>query len=230
VAAVTNAYVPTADSSNVTSYASPAFTPTVGDLLIGIVPATGTVLASPTLTASANGITFTLVGSATKNTSADTLYVFVANQLAPAAPASMTLTFDCTGDAATGAIVCCALVSGMTQTGLAAIRQNAKIDNVLGGTAPTTTFAASALTGNPTIQAVLTTVATGSTPPTNWTERVDTTYSLPTTGGGYSSRDSGFTGTAITLGSTANGACCAFAVELDTSAPLPLLVMAPRNY
>ena len=153
MAAVTNGPTATASTSNTTSYASNSFTPNAGDLLVAFVIASGTV-ATGTMTASANGITFTKVGSAVKNTSADTLYCFVANQLVPASPASMTVTFDCTGDAATGAIVSVALVSGMYLAGTAAVRQSAKVDNVAGGTAPSTVFSQSALTGNPTLQGV----------------------------------------------------------------------------
>lgn len=216
MAAVTNGPAATNNTSNVTSYVSNSFTPAQGDLLVAFVVASGTV-ATGTMTASANGITFTKVTSAVKNTSADTCYCFIANQLVGDAPASMTVTFNCTGDAATGAIISVARVSGMIVAGLTAVRQSAKIDNVAGGTAPTTTFAANALTTNPCLQGVATTVATGSTPPTNFTERTDVTYATPTTGGGYSSRDSGHTTTTITLGSTSNGACCAVAVELDAT-------------
>lgn len=222
MAAVTNAVAPTASTTNATSYASPSFTPTARDLLVLFVPTSGTT-ATGTATASANGITFTKVGQATKGAGPDTLYCFIANQLVPPSPASMTTTFDCTGDTASGAIVCIALVSGMSRAGLSAIRTIAGVQQVdddsgvAGGVAPSTVFPANALTTNPTIQGVLTTVGSGSTPPTNWTERVDATYATPTTGGGYSSRDSGFTGTTITLGSTANGNCCAYAIELDAS-------------
>ena len=228
MATVTNLFAGDTDTLNVTSYVGPSFTPTAGDLLVIFAGASGTVAASPTMTASANGLTFTLLGSATKNTSADTLYAYVANQLVPASPSAMTVTFDCTGDAATGCIISGAGVTGISKISSAAVLQYAEVNNVLGGTAPSTVFTNNCDTNSPTLQAVLTGVGTGSTPPTNWTEQVDVTYATPTTGGGYSSRDSGFASTTITLGSTTNGACCAIALELDASA-LPLLVMGPRN-
>lgn len=219
MAAVTNAIAGgTADTNNVASYASASFTPVVGDLLIVTAGSSGTVTATATMTASANGITFTQVLRSTKNTSLDSLYVFVANQLVPASPAAMTVTLGLGADAGTGCITSVARVSGMSKTGTTAIRQSAKVDNVLGGTAPATTFGLSCLTGNPTTFSIATGVATGATTPVGWTEQVDTTYATPTNGGGYHSRDSGFTGTTITLGSTGNGACTAIALELDSSA------------
>jgi hypothetical protein len=207
-----------ASTSNTTSYASNSFTPTQGDLLYVTCAASDTTVTTPTLTASANGITFTRVIGAVKAVGADSMFTYVANQLVGASPSAMTVTFDCTGDAATGCIIVVALVSGMTKTGSTAIKQSAKVDNVAGGTAPSTVFGASCDTNNPTIFSFMVTVAVGTTPPTNWTERTDLTYATPTQGGGYDSRDSGFTGTTITLGSTANGNCCAIAVELDASA------------
>lgn len=218
MSAVTNAFAVDVDTNNVTSYVSPSFTPVAGELLVIYALASASVAASPTLTASANGLTFSLLPDrAVYQTSADTLYAFVADQLVPGSPSAMTVTFT-TSDAATGCILFGASVSGMTNTGTLAVRQAAKVDNVVGGTAPTTTFPVAALTGNPTLFAQGTSVATGSTQPTGWTERADGTYSTPTRGGGYSSRDSGFTGTSITLGSSTNGLCCALALELDASA------------
>lgn len=206
----------TASTSNVTSYASASHTPPGNQTLLYFVQASGTVAATPTLTASANSLTFTLVTTSTKNSSADTQYVFVADQATPASPSAMTVTFDCTGDAATGAIIS-GVAYDITRVGTNAILQTAKVDNVAGGTAPSTTFSSAAQTGNPTIFAFHVNVTTGSTPPTNWTEQVDTNFSTPAQGGGYATRDSGFTGTTITLGSSTNGACSAIAIELDAS-------------
>jgi hypothetical protein len=204
------------DTTNGTSYVSPSHTPPANQTLVYMVQASGTTATAPTLTASANSLTFTLVEQATKNTSADRQYLFVANQATPGSPVAMTVTFDCSADAATGAIIS-GVGYDITKVGTAAIRQSAKVDNVAGGTAPATTFAAAALTTNPTIFAFHVGVTTGSTPPTNWTEQVDANYSTPAQGGGYATRDSGFTGTTVTLGSSTNGACSAVAVELDAS-------------
>lgn len=206
-------------TANVDTYtkAFTAFGLTPGDLWIVYVASTGTVAADATLTATAN-LTFSLIGTATKNGGQDKLYCFIADQLMPSSPAAMTISFNCPSDPATGSIMSFAIAQGMSRSGLSAIRQYAANSEIASGVAPSATFASSCLTANPTLIGSLTSVA-GSTPPSGWTEQVDATYGGPTTGGGYASRDSGFTGTTITFGTTAQGLNCAFAIELDTSVP-----------
>lgn len=211
--ATTTHAVATASTANVTSYASGAFTPAASDLLVAFVVATTTVAAG-SMTNSA-GLTFTKITTALKGTSADTLYMFVADSLAAAS--SQTCTFDCTGDAATGSVIYVVRVSGMTRTGSSSSLQTAKQENLGSGGTPAATFPASALTGNPTLGFVSGSGAV--TPPTSWTELVaDTTYATPTTSAEYCTRDSGFTGTTITWGSTITGVSGCIIAELDTSA------------
>lgn len=210
----------TNSTANTTAYTSGTINSAgwaAGDFIVVFVASTGCTDPAPTLVASANGITFTLVGTAVKTSSGDTLYAFVADQLVPSSPLGMNFTFNCTG--ATGVIISVAIATGMQRSGLAAVRQFAKVDNVASGVAPSTVFAASALAADPTLIGILTTTAAGSTPPPGWFEEVDATYGGPTTGGGYASRDAGFDGTTITYASTANGDCCAFAMEFDITAP-----------
>ena len=213
MATVTHA-ISTASTAGGTSYASGAFTPAADDLLVAFVFATSTV-ATGTMTDS-QSLGFTKVTSAVKGGTAHTLYAFVANALAAAS--SMTVTFDCTGDPASGAIVQVARIAGMSKTGLTAILQSAKLENQSAGGTPTATFPASALTGNPTLGAV----GNGTNPatvtnPSGWTERADAGYSVPDAGQEYVSRDSGFTGTVITWGSTSASTFCDLIVELDAS-------------
>jgi len=213
MATVTHA-ISTASTAGGTSYASGAFTPAADDLLVAFVFATSTV-ATGTMTDS-QSLGFTKVTSAVKGGTAHTLYAFVANALAAAS--SMTVTFDCTGDPASGAIVQVARIAGMSKTGLTAILQSAKLENQSAGGTPTATFPASALTGNPTLGAV----GNGTNPatvtnPSGWTERADDGYSVPDAGQEYVSRDSGFTGTVITWGSTSASTFCDLIVELDAS-------------
>jgi hypothetical protein len=151
MATVTNAIAGgTASTANAATYASAAFTPAQGDLLVVFVQAGDTTTVAATCTASANGITFTRVtDEAVKRSSADRQYAFIADQLVGASPVSMTVTFACTGDNATGAIISVARVAGMSKTGATALRQSAKHDNAAAGTAPAPVFAAACLTGNP---------------------------------------------------------------------------------
>jgi len=215
-AATTFHAISTASTSNATSYASGAFTPAANDLLVAFVTASGTI-ATGTMTDSQN-LGFVKVTSALKNSSADTIYLFVAKNLANAK--SMTVTFDCTGDAATGAIIQVVRISGMNRTGLNAILQFAMQENQAAAGTPAPAFGAAAQTGNPTLGVVgnSTNPAT-MTAPTGWTENDDAGYITPTTGAEYVVRDSGFTGTTVTWGSTSASAFGAVIVELDTTTP-----------
>lgn len=235
MAAVT-AGIHTPLTTDKSTYVTGAFTPAAGDLLVAFVLATGDVLdvtgGLPSLTGSL-GMTFTRVPTrAVKASSADSLYLFVGNQ--PAVNASQTVTFDTTGDAATGAIIAVARVSGMTRMGNSgAVRQSAKQDNGASAGTPQPAFGAAALTGNPIIGCVglATSTANKIVHPSGWSEKSDVAgYSTPTTGLEYAAIDSGFTGTTVTWGGTAPSAFCASIVELDTTAPVgpPDLILPPR--
>lgn len=200
-----------------TSYVSGAFTPAAADLLLVFVTSNATV-AVGTMTDS-QGIGFTKVTSAVYEASINTIYLFVAN--GPAAASSMTVTFDCTGDAAGGNIIQVVRVSGMLKFGLDAILQTAKQENQAAAGTPAPAFAASAKTGNPTLGVVgLSDNPAAMTPPTSWTEQSDAGYNTPVTGAEYVTRNSGFTGTTITWGSATSAVFGDIIVELDTDPPL----------
>lgn len=211
----------TASTANGTSYASGSFTPPANGYLVVVVAAIASTLAAPTLTASANGLTFerSSVQADTTGSSGGHLYVFAAEQKTPGSPSAMTVTFDCTGDAAAGCFIFVESVTSMFRFGAGAgeaLLQVGKVDEVASGTAPTVPFGSNVLTANPTIFAHVGVVATGVTPPSGMTERADDAIATPAMGASIHTRDSGFTGSSITLGSAA-GACCAIAIEIDTS-------------
>lgn len=230
--------VDTTSTLNVTSYASGSFTAAVGDLIVAFVGATATVAASPTLTDSLAEVTFTKITSSVK--SGDTIYLFVANGLATST-SSRTVTFDCTGDAATGAIITVYVITGMTRTGSGAVRQSAIQNSQTLGTTPAPAFSGAALTGNPVLGAVANatnpaalSVPAGSAP--TWTEGSDSGYATPTTGQETIWAASGFTGTTITWGSTSVTAYSDIIAEFDASTPLageddtpPSLKQAPSE-
>jgi hypothetical protein len=203
-------------TSNTTSYTSGSFTPGNGELLVCGVVGTGTVAATPTLSDSLGG-TWTLVGSGTWSSAANSMYLFVRDALIGTG-ASMTVTFDCTADPSTGVTIEVAGVSGMSRAGASAALQAVASSGAL-NTTPATTFGAAAQTGNPTLVFLGNkTSPAGVTAPTGWTQQDNSGIaSNPTTGCEYVSRDSGFTGTTITWGSTST-IWGAVAVELDTSA------------
>lgn len=228
MATVTNGPTGSADSSNVTSYASNSFTPADGDVLLACVVATGTI-ATGTMTDSL-ALGFTKVTSSTFTTSTHTCYAFVSNSFATAS--AMTVTFDCTGDAATGAIIMVARVAGLSKVGLAAVRQSGKQDNGAAAATPTVPLGGAALTTNPMIGFLGKASTTAQTPPSGWTAigTPEPAFTTPSMQAGLSKRDSGETGSTITWGATVSTQFGAFVVEMDASeTPTPPLTMAPLN-
>lgn len=207
------------DTSNTTSYAGTAFTPAADDLIVNLVATAGSV--EPTAAGACTddqGGTYTLVNFALRSGSASSVYIFFRNQSVASAVAH-TITFTCTGDAATGCCQTVLTVAGMSRYGSSAAKQSAKTDNTGAGGTPAATFGAACDTSNPTIGVVgSSTNPVTVTEPSGWTERSDTGVGTPAQGIETVSRDSGFTGTTITWGSTTAGASGTVIVELDTSA------------
>lgn len=201
--------VTTPSSLNTNSYASGAFTPAASDLLVVMVMASDTV-AVATLTDS-QALGFTLITSSTRG--ANTLYLFVANALAAAS--SMTVTFDCTGDNATGCVIQVARCSGMTLTGVSAVRQSDD-KNGAGGLVPEILFDAPTLTANPVIVGIgNNTNPAGVTEPTGWTEQSDTGYATPGSGSEYATLNSGLATATVAWGSVSASAWATVGAELD---------------
>jgi len=212
----------TGSTANQATYASASFTPTVDDLLVVFVLASATAVATPPLTASANGLTFTLVDLQTSALSATLArYTYVADQLVPSSPSAMTVTVDFTGDNATGCHIVVMAAIGMSRVGLDAVRQwVGPDDNHTAGNTPTVTFAAACLTTNPVLvhAANLTNSSTTVTQPSGWTEFFDGGYATPATGCEVAGIASGFTSATVTAGSTMSGGLY-HAIELDASSP-----------
>lgn len=212
--------VGTADTG-ATPNTSGAFTPSANDLLVAFVVASDTTQATATLTNSA-GLTFTQFLRATYRTSADSVYGFVSDALVSSAT-SQTVDFDTASDAATGTIIFVFRVSGMTRTGLSAVRQSGKGDNGAAFANPSASFSGAALTGNPVLGCVGNSTSPGTISPTvtpGFTEPAggDLGYSTPTTGGEVQFINSGFTSSTLTWGGNSASAWGALIVELDTSA------------
>jgi len=190
--------VSTPSTANATSYTSGSFTPAAGELLVAFVNASGTTAAG-SMTDS-QGLNFTRIISAAYGGNASTVYCFVSN--ATASASSMTVTFDCTGDAATGADIVVAGVTDVNGTGASAVQQSTRQQNQNSGT-PAPVFGASCDTNNPTLVCVGIEGDNPAnvSPPGGWTEQADTGHANPATGTEYATRDSGFTGTTVTWGS-----------------------------
>lgn len=208
------------DTTNASTYTSASFTPTAGTLLIVLCQVTGTADTGSPCTASANGITFTSIGEQQNDT--DRKYAYVANQLVPASPSSMTVTVDVTGDSGTGAAICVLAATGMARVGSAAIRQFSGPDSnhPVGGVVPSVSFAAAPLTTNPIIGFAGNNVNGNSVvQPSGWTEDADIGYSTPATGTEVCHIDSGYTSTTVTWGSNMSIGSVSV-IELDASAQL----------
>jgi hypothetical protein len=219
----------TASTSNASSYVSGAFTPAANDLLVVFVVASGQTTGAGTLTSSVSGIRFTAITQATKAASADRLYAFVAN--APARPVSQTVTFA-PSSAATGAIIEIVRIAGIPRMGLDAIKQSVVTNNGAAAGTPSVTFGASCLTGNVTLvfQASALTTTTAVTPPTNWTEQNENTYSTPSTHCEYASRNSGFTGTSVTWGNANSTAWGAIGLEINAANATSLIATLTEDF
>jgi hypothetical protein len=215
-------------TTNVAAYTTTTgWTPAVGDHLIVFVSVTASAGASPTLTESAGGGTYTLVGRAVKATSLDTLYCFVRDTLCESTT-SRNFTFNASGaDAATTCIFSMEKTTGMSRAGIGSIRQSDPTDNGAAAGTPATVFAGVTLTENPCIGAVAnSTTPAGMTAPGSFSELADVGQSTPSAGLETVSRNSGHTSATITWGGTSASTFCAFSVELDASeAPPPILVM-----
>jgi hypothetical protein len=233
VATVTHE-VGTADTG-ATPNTSGAFAPATGDLLVVFCVASATTETDATCVSSlGGGFTFTQFARATWTATPNQLYAFVADQLV-SDTSSQTVTCDTPDDGATGTVIHVFAIAGMSRVGLDAIRQFAVQDGGAGSSTPAPAFSVSALTGNPTLGCVgNVTNPAGLTPPTDWTEPAtgDLGHANPNQGGACCYRNSGFTGTTITWGSTSASQFGAIIVELDTSvdahsgsgaATLPLL-------
>lgn len=199
---------------------SGAFTPALGDLLVAFVVASGSVGAlDGVLTSSIGGFTFTRQGTNGFDAGASKVQSFISDALVSSAT-SQTVTWDDATDASTGTIIFVFRVSGMVRTGSLAKRQTSGQNNQAAGT-PAPVFAASCLTGNPVLGCIANLSSpAGMTAPTGWAEPAggDLGYSTPTTGGQVVSRDSGFTGTTVTWGSSSATAFGSHVIELDASA------------
>jgi hypothetical protein len=190
-------------------------TPAVGDLFVVFCNVSGNTNASPTCSDN-NGGTYDLVLTALKNSSADTLSVFVRRTALP--NTTSTVITVATGSNTAGEIIVIAY-SGSLRYGSSAIRSKGSQANQASGGTPAPALNIAALTGNPTITCVANGTAGGSVivPNASWTERQDVSQSTPTTGIEAATRDSGFTGTTITQGGTSSTAFASAAVELDST-------------
>lgn len=208
----------TGGSSTGTSNRTAVGTPAVGQLLVVLCAVAANTNDVPTCTDNQGG-TYTRLFclASTISAIAHRFSVFVRDSLVSSA-VSHTITVA-TGSNTAGVVVVVP-VTGMTRTGASAVRSQGTQANAAAGT-PAPTLNQAALTGNLTIVGVDSADST-TTPPTGWTERADSSQTSDAVSLEVATRDSGFTGTAITFGAAQSTVFSAMAIELDTS-------VAPTN-
>jgi hypothetical protein len=197
-------------------------TPAVGELIIAFVGEAG-LTSGYGVTDNQAGGTYTQIGTiALNNASADSIGVWIRDNLVASAVSHSINTTGAT--ASTGGGIAALRVSGMTRAGLAAVRRVAgvlqfgKQENQAAGT-PAPAFPAAADPGSVVLGAVLT-ASSGTTQtvePAGWTERHDLGFITPTTGLEVATRDSGETGTTITWGGPTASSFASIIIELDVS-------------
>lgn len=206
-------------SSTGTADRTATITPAVGDLLIVYCYVAANTNDTPTCSDNNGGGTYDRIDVANCVTGGINyrLSVFIRTSLM--VNTTSTVVTVATGSNTSGNVVVEA-VSGMTRAGASAVRSKGLQNNQAAGTAAPVLNQTS-LTENMTI------VAQGSadtttTPPTNWTERAEANQVSDTSALEVATRDSGFVGTTITFGAASSTTFCSHALELDSSAVIPV--------
>lgn len=193
-----------ASSTDGSSFATNSVTPDPNALLVLLVVASDTFSDPTTVSNSGTALTWTrrtgtpafpTYGSSGQNT----VHIFTAQ--AGASPGSMVVTWSCTGDDATGAVLCLLQVRGHNRT--SPIVQTDAQDNGSGAN-PAITIPSAVGTFNAYIAFFgISRSAPAATPPSGWTEAADTGYSTPSNGMAAAFRVNGETSATFTF--TASG-------------------------
>lgn len=194
---ITRPVAPIASSANVTSYATASFTPTANAFLVVLVFATAT-----TATGSVMGFGLNWYKYNSGAISGSTLYIFWAKT--GASVSADVVTFDCTGDAATGCFIVVHEATGDDQFTRIPIRQS--VFNAASSTNANGTFASALDTNNGYIAAYAGGLTAGvSTVPTGWTQSSDGDISNPTANFFSARRSTGESGSTVTFTNPSTG-------------------------
>ena len=204
-----------ASTSNVATYVGNGFAPAVGDVLVHFVAKTGSTN-NGTVTDTGSNPWTQLTAAACfigGGAAADRVEVFATTQQLTSA-STITVTYDCTGDNATGANVATFRVAGCDGAYLRQWKANT------GGssTTPTCSMDLAINTNN----AVVAMAANGAnpaalTPPSSWTEGADIGFATPASGAEFAYRSPGETNSVVSWGGTSGTSWGAIVVELYTS-------------
>lgn len=190
-------------------------TPAVNDLIIIITAHSGNTSATAP-TDDNNSGTYTILETAVKNSSGDTMKCWARDTLIGSASSTV---FTHAPGASTGGGLSVLFVSGMTLTGSSAKRGSGKEDNTAGGGTPTPVLSAAALTANPVITSLFKSGTADTTDRTGYTRHSGNTYISPNTRLNVLGINSGETNSSLAYGGTSAVEYCDLAVELDSSVP-----------
>lgn len=204
-------------------------TPAVGDQIVIIVANSGRTLAqgATSMADSQSGLysenTQTGNVECTKNTSADSMWVFVRTVLIPSA---ISTTFTLTPSATdTGGGLSVFSVKGVASIkdaagNMIATQRRGVLSNQVAGT-PVVVLNEAPNPDDACIGAVFTGTngAANCAPPTGWTEAFDNGYNTPTSGLETCFRSFGETNSTITFGAATPSAYCALVVVIDCTLP-----------
>ena len=204
MALTTNA-LSTATGNNLSSYTSASFTPAASDYLFVVVHATDTAVAGTM--SDSQGLSWSNLMSVVSNTS-NIVNVFYSTTTTSAT--AMTVTWDCSADSATGAIISVLRISGSNGR----IRQFTSKSGPSSET-PNVVFSTACRTANPVIftQCNLSTPHGMTAPASHIARNANQVSSAPTIGLSTSSRVSGETADTITAGGASPTDWTAIGVE-----------------
>lgn len=141
----------------------------------------------------------------------------------------ISTTFTCTNVGDTGGGLTVLQVTGMTRTGLSAIRQNTA-ENFQTESPVQAGFSAAVLTGNPVILGCMGEDNPAAlTPPTGFTETTDTGWATPATGIHVCYASSGLTASSFTYAAGAFTDHNETGIELDSTVPGGI-IFPPRHF
>lgn len=187
------------DNTDATSYALAEFTPDANAILLLWAITPGSVVQG---TVAGGSLTWNFADSQLSDGNATLTRLFWAKT--GASPAACTATFDCTGDQATGGMLCILSAAGANVNLSSPIRQTGKSFGAP-STNPTASFAISPDAGNGmAIVWGINRTAPDATPPADWTEFCDTGMTLPNAGICGAFRNSGETSTTPTFTAATN--------------------------
>ena len=187
-------------------------TPAVGDLIVIITAHSGnTSTAAPT--DNQTGGTYTLINTAVKATSADTMKAWVRDNLITSA--TSTVFTHAPGTTTGGGLVVIKCV-GMDKAGASAVVRSAIQSNIASGT-PAPVLGATPSSANAIVGAVFNASNPAAlTPRSGYTELYDSGYNTPATGLEVMADNSGETSATITWGGTSPSAFASIAFELNS--------------